>query len=155
MRDPLHNRLKDLCILHPRPLHRLSTRSVSPVLPFPLFILLTRFSAKKKKFPDGYPGDVYSDDTSKPVKYACHKCSKVFPPLPHPDSEEGKSAAGAAPPECVRCKHPKCESCPRAAPATHPPQGRRCSRTGLCVSSLISFVVELDARINVTRRIPG
>jgi hypothetical protein len=80
-------------------------------------MLLTRCSAKKKKFPDGYPGDVYSDDISKPVKYACHKCTKVFPPVPHPDSEEGKSAAGAAPPECVRCKHPKCESCPRAAPA--------------------------------------
>ncbi|KAE9371698.1 hypothetical protein N431DRAFT_492017 [Stipitochalara longipes BDJ] len=76
-----------------------------------------RDPAKKKKFPDGYPGDAYSDDITKPVKYSCHKCGKIFPPVPHPDSEEGKAVADAAPPECVRCHHPKCESCPRAAPA--------------------------------------
>jgi hypothetical protein len=82
-----------------------------------LFTYLTSPSAKKKKFPDGYPGDAYSDDITKPIKYACHRCGKVYPPVPHPDSEEGKAAADAAPPECVRCQHPKCDSCPRAAPA--------------------------------------
>lgn len=79
--------------------------------------MLTSCSAKKKKFPDGYPGDAYSDDITKPVKYACHKCGKVYPAVPHPDSEEGKAAANAPAPECVRCKHPKCESCTRAPPA--------------------------------------
>lgn len=76
-----------------------------------------RDPAKKKKYPDGYPGDAYSDDITKPIKYACHRCGQVYPPVPHPDSEEGKAAADAAPPECVRCQHPKCEVCPRAAPA--------------------------------------
>ncbi len=91
----------------------------SPLLPLPIFTNLTLLSAKKKKYPDGYPGDAYSDDITKPIKYACHRCSKVYPPVPHPDSEEGKAAADAdaAPPECVRCQHPKCEACPRAPPA--------------------------------------
>jgi hypothetical protein len=75
-----------------------------------------RDPAKKKKYPDGYPGDAPSDDISKPVKYACHKCSKVFPPVPHPDSEEGKAQAGSEPQECVRCQHPRCSECPRAPP---------------------------------------
>jgi len=78
--------------------------------------LLTSPRAKKKKFPDGYPGDAPSDDTSKPVKYSCHKCSKVFPPVPHPDSEEGKAQADAPPLECERCQHPRCSDCTRAAP---------------------------------------
>jgi hypothetical protein len=106
---------KTLYLTGTQPLHRLSTRSVSSSLR--PFTSLISSSAKKKKFPDGYPGDAYSDDITKPVKYACHRCGKVFPAVPHPDSEEGKASAGAAPPECVRCQHPKCGFCTRAAPA--------------------------------------
>ncbi|OWP00586.1 hypothetical protein B2J93_6023 [Marssonina coronariae] len=65
----------------------------------------------KKYYPDGYPGDAPSPNPSQPVKYKCHKCTKVFPPVPH--------AAGAettAPLECLRCKHVRCVDCPRAPP---------------------------------------
>lgn len=76
-----------------------------------------RDPAKKKNYPDGYPGDKPSDDITKPVKYACHKCSKVFPPVPHPDSEEGKALAEKNEPlACVRCHHEKCADCQRAKP---------------------------------------
>lgn len=75
-------------------------------------------SAKKKKYPDGYPGDAFSTNTSLPVKYSCSKCSKVFPPVPHPDSQEGKDldASGAEPQICARCGHSRCSECPRAPP---------------------------------------
>jgi hypothetical protein len=83
------------------------------------FSLLTYYSAKKKKYPDGYPGDAWSSDTSHPVKYSCHKCNKVFPAVPHPDSPEGIALAqsDAEPLICVRCKHPRCSECPRAPPS--------------------------------------
>ncbi|KAH7342262.1 hypothetical protein BKA65DRAFT_478159 [Rhexocercosporidium sp. MPI-PUGE-AT-0058] len=77
-----------------------------------------RDPAKKKKYPDGYPGDAFSSNTSIPVKYSCHKCLKVFPAVPHPDSEEGmaRKESGAEPLACVRCQHPMCSECPRARP---------------------------------------
>jgi len=75
-----------------------------------------RDPARKKKYPDGYPGDAPSSDTSKPVKYTCHKCNKVFPPVPHPDTPEGKAFRAGDPLPCVRCQHPLCGDCPRAPP---------------------------------------
>lgn len=90
----------------------------SPLTSAPNILALTTNRAKKKKFPDGYPGDGFSDDITKPVKYSCHKCSKVFPAVPHPDSDEGKTAAEKGEKlECVRCKHEKCADCQRAQPA--------------------------------------
>jgi len=73
---------------------------------------------KKKKYPDGYPGDAFSSNTAIPVKYSCHKCLKVFPAVPHPDSEEGKARkeGNVEPLACVRCNHPMCSDCPRAKP---------------------------------------
>lgn len=65
--------------------------------------------AKKKKYPDGYPGDAPSSNTSLPVKYSCHQCSKVFPPIPHPDSGTPQPKQ-----DCVRCGHERCADCPRA-----------------------------------------
>jgi len=78
-----------------------------------------RDPAKKKKYPDGYPGDAWSSDTSRPVKYSCHKCNKVFPAVPHPDSPEGIALAqsDSEPLVCVRCQHPRCSECPRAPPS--------------------------------------
>ncbi|PVH86678.1 hypothetical protein DL98DRAFT_309198 [Cadophora sp. DSE1049] len=78
-----------------------------------------RDPAKKKTYPDGYPGDAFSTNTAIPVKYSCHKCLKVFPPVPHPNSEEGiaRKESGAEPLTCVRCQHPMCSECPRAPPA--------------------------------------
>ncbi|EPE34942.1 hypothetical protein GLAREA_10637 [Glarea lozoyensis ATCC 20868] len=67
-----------------------------------------RDPAKKKQYPDGYPGDAPSKDTSIPVKYCCHKCNKVYAPVPHPASgEEVKQ-------DCVRCGHERCPTCPIA-----------------------------------------
>ncbi|KAL2076145.1 hypothetical protein VTL71DRAFT_1088 [Oculimacula yallundae] len=73
---------------------------------------------KKKKYPDGYPGDAFSSNTAIPVKYSCHKCLKVFPAVPHPESEEGKARKEGTvePLACVRCNHPMCAECPRAKP---------------------------------------
>ncbi|CZS97735.1 hypothetical protein WAI453_008801 [Rhynchosporium graminicola] len=73
---------------------------------------------KKKKYPDGYPGDAFSSNTTIPVKFSCHKCLKVFPAVPHPDSEEGKARreGNVEPLACVRCNHPMCSDCPRAKP---------------------------------------
>ncbi|PQE13792.1 Zinc finger RING FYVE PHD-type protein [Rutstroemia sp. NJR-2017a BVV2] len=64
-----------------------------------------RDPAKKKKYPDGYPGDRPSATTK---KYACHKCDRTFP----------AAAEGTAdpPPECTRCKHVKCDMCLTALP---------------------------------------
>ena len=56
---------------------------------------------KKKYYPDGYPGDAPSSDTSKPVKFNCHKCNKTFPPV-LPNEQEAA--------ECERCQHPRCMS---------------------------------------------
>ncbi|RDL30371.1 uncharacterized protein BP5553_10249 [Venustampulla echinocandica] len=75
-----------------------------------------RDPAKKKNYPNGYPGDAPSSDTSKPVKYTCHLCTKAYPPVPHPDSDEGKAQGPGTKPACVRCGHERCERCPRAAP---------------------------------------
>ncbi|KAE8443403.1 hypothetical protein EG329_001884 [Mollisiaceae sp. DMI_Dod_QoI] len=77
-----------------------------------------RDPAKKKKYPDGYPGDAPSSNTSLPVKYSCHKCSKIFPPVPHPDSPEGiaRKESNVEPLECARCRHHMCPDCPRAPP---------------------------------------
>jgi len=75
-----------------------------------------RDPAKKRKFPDGYPGDAYSATSTLPRKYSCHRCLKVFPAIPHPQSPEGIAAAlnPSPPPNCVRCGHEKCSECPRA-----------------------------------------
>ncbi|KAM3069392.1 hypothetical protein ACMFMG_005498 [Clarireedia jacksonii] len=62
-----------------------------------------RDPAKKKKYPDGYPGDRPSV-TNK--KYACHKCDRTFPVVADADP----------PPECMRCKHVKCDMCMIALP---------------------------------------
>jgi DNA-directed RNA polymerase subunit RPC12/RpoP len=73
--------------------------------------------AKKHKFPDGYPGDAPSSNPNKPIKYACHKCNKNFPPVPNPLSPEGiawKEKGETI--ECERCKHPLCGDCKRAKP---------------------------------------
>lgn len=66
-----------------------------------------RDPAKKKKFPDGYPGDAPSKDTSIWIKYSCHKCRKVFPPVPPSSGDEVKQ-------NCVRCGHERCNNCTRA-----------------------------------------
>lgn len=77
-----------------------------------------RDPAKKKKYPDGYPGDAYSATSTAPLKYSCHHCSKVFPAIPHPQSPAGLAAAAAAEPppplKCVRCGHERCPECARA-----------------------------------------
>lgn len=78
--------------------------------------MLTVPSAKKNKYPDGYPGDAPSSDTSRPVKFACHKCTKIFPAVPHPSTPEGIAFIESGPLNCVRCNHAKCDECPRAAP---------------------------------------
>lgn len=67
-------------------------------------------SAKKKKYPDGYPGDAPSSDPTIPIKYSCHRCSKVFPAVPNPAGP----GAVIVEQECVRCQHPRCADCPRA-----------------------------------------
>ncbi|TVY85945.1 hypothetical protein LAWI1_G008156 [Lachnellula willkommii] len=74
-------------------------------------------NAKKRRYPDGYPGDAPSSNTSLPVKYACHRCTKVFPPIPHPDSglEQPKQ-------DCVRCHHERCSECRRAPPRRIEPE---------------------------------
>lgn len=64
-----------------------------------------RFRAKKKKYPDGYPGDRPSAINK---KYACHKCDKTFPVA---DDEKADP-----PPQCTRCKHVKCDLCMIALP---------------------------------------
>ncbi|TVY16818.1 hypothetical protein LARI1_G004462 [Lachnellula arida] len=76
-----------------------------------------RDPAKKRRYPDGYPGDAPSSNTSLPVKYACHRCTKVFPPIPHPDSglEQPKQ-------DCVRCHHERCSECRRAPPRRIEPE---------------------------------
>ncbi|KAF4630530.1 hypothetical protein G7Y89_g7610 [Cudoniella acicularis] len=77
-----------------------------------------RDPAKKKKYPDGYPGDAPSSDTTKPVKYTCHHCNKNFLPVPHPDSEEANALGDDIPKaNCSRCGHQRCQHCPRALPA--------------------------------------
>ncbi|KAB8298044.1 hypothetical protein EYC80_001816 [Monilinia laxa] len=54
---------------------------------------------KKKKYPDGYPGDQLSSTT---IKFACHICDKTFP---HLDTSDPSTSE----PECRRCKHIKCD----------------------------------------------
>ncbi|KAI9053170.1 hypothetical protein LZ554_003436 [Drepanopeziza brunnea f. sp. 'monogermtubi'] len=83
-----------------------------------------RDPAKRSHYPDGYPGDAPSSNTSLPIKYRCHKCTKVFPAVPHPDSAEGiaRKEGKIEPPECVRCKHPMCSACPRAPPVRIDPE---------------------------------
>lgn len=76
-----------------------------------------RDPAKKKKYPDGYPGDAPSSDVTKPVKYACHQCAKIFPPIPHPDSGEEQPRL-----ECIRCGHERCQQCQRAPPRRIEPE---------------------------------
>lgn len=108
--------------MFPYPLRRLSQGSVSALVFFPvtskdeIIILTSPLRAKKKNYPNGYPGDAPSSDTSKPVKYTCHLCTKPFPLAPHPDSTEGKAESQGTRPECVRCGHERCEKCPRARP---------------------------------------
>lgn len=77
-----------------------------------------RDPAKKHKFPDGYPGDAPSSNPNKPIKYACHKCNKTFPPVPNPSSPEGiawKEKGETV--ECARCGHGLCGDCKRVKPA--------------------------------------
>ncbi|CAG8954813.1 hypothetical protein HYFRA_00004739 [Hymenoscyphus fraxineus] len=66
---------------------------------------------KKKKYPHGYPGDLPSSNPANPVRYACHHCTKAYPPVPHPDSVEEQPAQS-----CARCGHQRCGSCERAPP---------------------------------------
>lgn len=74
-------------------------------------------SAKKKKFPDGYPGDQFSPTSTAPIRYACHNCTEIFPPVPHPNSPEGLALGDTIEPlECTRCKHQRCFSCERVPP---------------------------------------
>lgn len=86
------------------------------------------YRAKKKKYPDGYPGDAPSSDTSKPVKYSCHKCMKTFPSVPHPDSQAGLDLKASIEKgekeqqECSRCKHTMCTECSRAPPRKEEPE---------------------------------
>ncbi|PBP25554.1 hypothetical protein BUE80_DR003462 [Diplocarpon rosae] len=68
---------------------------------------------KKKYYPDGYPGDAPSPNPARPIKYKCHRCTQVFPPVVPPLA----SAEMAAPLECLRCKHVWCADCPPAPPA--------------------------------------
>jgi len=68
-----------------------------------------RDPAKKKNYPDGYPGDAPSSDMSKPVKFNCHKCNKTYPPV-LPDDQQMA--------ECERCNHQRCMLTP-----IHPSHG--------------------------------
>lgn len=82
-----------------------------------------RLPAKLHKYPDGYPGDVYSDfedgqpsdqtaarraprRSRQPVRYFCHACDQQF---------EDKSQP------CVKCQHPRCDQCKRLPPRTSKP----------------------------------
>ncbi|KAG9247699.1 hypothetical protein BJ878DRAFT_146090 [Calycina marina] len=40
-----------------------------------------RGPAKKRKYPDGYPGDAPSSNPILPMKYDGHKCNKTYPPV--------------------------------------------------------------------------
>ncbi|KAF7869899.1 hypothetical protein EAF04_004683 [Stromatinia cepivora] len=60
---------------------------------------------KKKKYPDGYPGD----QPSSTKKFACHKCDKTFPNLESSDPMITQQ-------ECRRCKHVRCDMCKIALP---------------------------------------
>jgi rRNA maturation endonuclease Nob1 len=53
---------------------------------------------KLRKYPYGYPNDVFGDKTA---YYTCHECEKVFP------LDEAK---------CANCTHEKCTECARAPP---------------------------------------
>jgi len=76
-----------------------------------------REPAKKKKYPDGYPGDQHSATSTKPIKYDCHQCLKTFPPVPHPNSPEGLVLGDTIEPlACTRCGHNRCAQCQRAPP---------------------------------------
>jgi hypothetical protein len=69
-----------------------------------------RDPAKKKYYPDGYPGDAPSATSIAPIKYNCHKCNKTFPPVPHPRSPEGIALGDTIEPlECSRCSHERCK----------------------------------------------
>ncbi|KAI9644913.1 hypothetical protein NHQ30_006947 [Ciborinia camelliae] len=62
---------------------------------------------KKKKYPDGYPGDQPSPTIK---KFACHKCDKTYPHLDPSDPSTHEQQ------ECRRCKHIKCDMCTIALP---------------------------------------
>lgn len=79
-----------------------------------------RDPAKKKYFPDGYPGDAPSSDPTRPIKYACHKCNKTFPAVPNP--ADPSYVKPESMPECIRCKHELCGDCKRAKPARVEPE---------------------------------
>ncbi|KAH8651634.1 hypothetical protein BGZ60DRAFT_533978 [Tricladium varicosporioides] len=83
-----------------------------------------RDPAKKKKYPDGYPGDQFSTNVNRPVKYACHQCNKSFPAVPHPESDEAAKIGVENIPraDCSRCGHQRCEDCPRALPMKVEPE---------------------------------
>ncbi|TAQ85021.1 hypothetical protein B7494_g6653 [Chlorociboria aeruginascens] len=79
--------------------------------------------AKKRKYPDGYPGDAPSPTSTAPLKFVCHICNNVFPPIPHPSSPEAlEFPEKSEPPKCSRCEHVKCEFCPRAPPRKVEPE---------------------------------
>jgi DNA-directed RNA polymerase subunit RPC12/RpoP len=90
----------------------------------PSFFCDTNFPRpKKKKYPDGYPGDQPSATSTDPIKYACHRCNKTYPPVPHPNSPEGQALGDTIEPlECTRCGHPRCAECRRAQPQKVEPQ---------------------------------
>jgi len=79
---------------------------------------------KKKKYPDGYPGDAPGSgdelDPADPlasnrayrkpkrkVRYSCHKCQTKFKPTEL---------------TCEKCRHEKCNDCPRVAPRKVEPE---------------------------------
>jgi len=71
-----------------------------------------RDPAKKKRYPDGYPGDQQAAN-SPIIKYDCHQCLKPFPAVPNPNTSEG---ASIPPLDCTRCGHTRCSDCKRAPP---------------------------------------
>lgn len=82
-----------------------------------------RDPAKRRKYPDGYPGDEHSATSTSPIKYDCHHCMKTFPPVPHPNSPEGLALGNTIEPlECTRCGHNRCPECERAPPRKVEPE---------------------------------
>jgi hypothetical protein len=108
---------QDMQHLLPRPLCRLPQVSVS-YLQIPSPLTNSNFPrAKKKAYPDGYPGDEPSSTSTAPIKYSCHKCHQHYPPVPHPKSPEGLALGDTIEPlDCTRCGHSRCASCRRARP---------------------------------------
>lgn len=59
-------------------------------------------SAKKTKYPYGYPGDEFGPKST--AHYRCHECFTDYPP----GAEDGAV--------CSKCSHAKCNTCERLKP---------------------------------------